>query len=378
MIAANDEEIKRLITKSGNYVVNYNKDSDETDNIKPVSNANLVAFCNQLGSILKAGLPLTNALEMLYERTQDVKFKKVLGGIYESVQKGNPFSQSLASQGRAFPAIMINMVKSGELSGSLDSAMVKMADHFEKDMKMHNLVKSAMRYPIMLGAISVIVVVILVVFVLPNMVASLASDDVPLPTKLVMGLSSFIINYWYFVLGIVFFLYIAVPIIKKIPEVRYKLDKMKLTLPKFGPLTKMIYTGRFARSLATLYDCGIDLIDAMTMCSAIVGNVYVAEQIDRAVMKIKKGESISAAMAKVDSFDTLLTNMIFVGEESGVLGEILGRTADYFDEESAAATKGMTALIEPIMLIVMACVIGFIIIAMLMPMFATYNAIGGE
>jgi len=376
MIAANDDEIKRMITKNGNYIVSYSKDSDETDNIKPVNIRSLVAFCNQLGSILRAGLPLTNALEMLYERTEDVKFKKVLGGVYEQVQKGHPFSEGLQSQGRAFPPLMINMVKSGEMSGSLDSAMMKMAEHYEKEMKMNNLIKSAMRYPTMLGIICVLVVVVLVVFVLPKMVASLSADKIPLPTKILMNLSTFLIKYWYVLIVVVFVLKIGVPIIFKVPSIRYKLDKSKLTMPKIGPLVKMIYTGRFARSLATLYDCGIDLIDAMTMCSAIVGNVYAAEQIDKAVMKIKKGESISSAMSKVDSFDSLLTNMIFVGEESGVLGEILGRTADYFDEESTAATKGLTAMIEPMMLIVMATIIGFIIISIISPMFASYNEIG--
>lgn len=377
MIAANDEEIKRLITKSGNYIVSYNKESDETDSIKPVNTRTLVAFCNQLGSILRAGLPLTNALEMLYERTDDVKFKKILGGVYESVQKGHPFSEGLLAQGRAFPPLMVNMVKSGEMSGSLDSAMMKMAEHYEKEMKMNNLVKSAMRYPIMLGIICVLVVVVLVVFVLPKMVGSLSEDSIPLPTKILMGLSTFIIDYWYLLIIIVGTLYIGMPIIFKMPAVRYKWDKAKLTMPKFGPLVKMIYTARFARSLATLYECGIDLIDAMSMCSAIVGNVIVAEQLDKAIMKIKKGESISAAMSKVDTFDSLLTNMIFVGEESGVLGEILGRTADYFDEESTTATKGITAMIEPLMLIVMATLIGFIIISIIMPMFSSYNEIAG-
>jgi len=149
-----------------------------------------------------------------------------------------------------------------------------------------------------------------------------------------------------------------------------------MNFPKVGPLIKKIYTSRFSRSLATLYECGIDLIDAMTMCSAIVGNVYVAEQVDEAVMKIKKGETISSAMSKIDSFDPLLTNMIFVGEESGVLGEILGRTADYFDEESEHATKGLTGLIQPFMMVIMGGIIGFIIVSMMMPMFAGYDDIG--
>lgn len=376
MIASNDEEIRRLVTKNGNYLVSYTKESDESDMIKPVPIKELVAFCNQLGSILRAGLPLTNSLEMLYDRMENLKFKKIVGGVYESVQKGHPFSEGLMSQGRAFPVLMVNMVKSGEMSGSLDSSLLKMAEHYEKEMKMNNLVKSAMRYPIMLGVISVLVVILMVVFVLPNMVEGLAQEDIPTPTRILLNLSDFIVRYWYLIAGIVMVLYVALPVVLKVPNIRYKLDKVKITFPKIGPLTKMIYTARFARSLATLYDCGIDLIDAMTMSSSIVGNVYVAQQLDTAVMKIKKGETISGAMSKVDAFDSLLTNMIFVGEESGVLGEILGRTADYFDEESQHATKGLTSLIEPVMLVFMAGLIGFIIVSMLLPMFQSYENVG--
>lgn len=376
MIASSDEEIKRLIVKNGNYIISYEKEKNETDGIKPIKIAVLVAFCNQLGSILRAGLPLTSALEMLYERTDDAKFKKVLGNVYESVQKGLPFSEGLQRQGKAFPKLMINMVKSGEMSGSLDGAMMKMAEHYEKEMKMNNMVKSAMRYPIMLGVISLLVVSILLVFVMPKMVANLPADKIPAPTKMLMGISEFIKKSWYIVIFMGICLYLTVPIIFNLPKVRYNLDKFKLNIPKMGPLIKMIYTARFARSLATLYECGIDLIDSMTMCSSIIGNVFVAEQLDEAIVKIKKGESISVAMSKIDSFDSLLTNMIFVGEESGVLGEILGRTADYFDEESENATKGLTALIEPIMLCVMAVVIGFIIMSIIMPMFASYDSVG--
>ena len=177
------------------------------------------------------------------------------------------------------------------------------------------------------------------------------------------------------IIGIVF-LIIVVPMIKQIERVRYTLDKMKVKLPKVGKLMRMIYTARFARSLATLYEGGIQVVDAMQMCTAIVGNAYVSERMEDAIYRVKKGESISKAMSSTDVFDPMLTSMIFVGEESGVLGEVLLRVADYFDEESDNATKALTALLEPVMLIVMAGVIVLIILSILLPMFSSYETLG--
>ena len=172
------------------------------------------------------------------------------------------------------------------------------------------------------------------------------------------------------------FLIIMIPMIKSIEKVSYTLDKWKVTMPKVGKLMKMIYTARFARSLATLYEGGIQLIDAMQMCTAIVDNAYISEKMEDAIYRVKKGESISKAMGSIDVFDPMLTSMIFVGEESGVLGDVLIRVAEYFDEESDNAVKGLTGLLEPIMLIVMAVVIVLIILAILLPMFSSYENIG--
>ncbi len=376
MIANNDEELRQLVTKAGNTIIKFTKLASDTEGSKALPLKEVSNFCSQLGAILKAGLPLASALDMLFGKTEEGVLKKSIGKIYEMVQKGNSLSDALAAQGKAYPPLMLNMVKAGEMSGDLDTTLNKLADHFAKEMKTANAVKAALRYPKMLAIITLAVVILMVAVVLPKLTSTMSPDSLPGLTKALLGLSDFIMDNFIFIIIGVVFLIIIIPMIKSIEKVSYTLDKWKVTFPKVGKLMKMIYTARFARSLATLYEGGIQLIDAMQMCTAIVDNAYVSEKMEDAIYRVKKGESISKAMASIDVFDPMLTSMIFVGEESGVLGDVLIRVADYFDEESDNATKALTGLLEPIMLIVMAGIIVLIILAILLPMFSSYENIG--
>lgn len=376
MIANNDEELKQLVQKAGNTCIKFTKMANTSGGGRALPIKNVGNFCSQLGAILKAGLPLASALDMLYGKMEKGAMKTSVGKVYEMVQKGNSLSDALAEQGKAYPPLMLNMVKAGEMSGDLDQTLNKLADHFEKEQKTKNTVKAALRYPKMLALITLAVLILMVAVVLPKMTSTMDPNNLPTLTKILLGLSDFIIDNWIFIGVGVAFLVIVIPMIKNIDRVRYKIDKLKTTMPKVGKLMRMIYTARFARSLATLYDGGIQLIDAMQMCTAIVGNVYVSDKMEEAIYRVKKGESISKAMGSINVFDPMLTSMIFVGEESGVLGEVLLRVADYFDEESDNATKALTGLLEPIMLIVMAVIIVLIILAILLPMFSSYENIG--
>ena len=376
MIANNDEELRQLVGKAGNTVVKFTKMASDSEGGKALPIKEVGNFCSQLGAILKAGLPLASALDMLYGKTEKGVLKTSIGKIYEMVQKGNSLSDALAAQGKAYPALMLNMVKAGEMSGDLDVTLNKLSDHFAKEQKTANAVKAALRYPKMLAIITLAVVVLMVAVVLPKLTSTMPQENLPGLTKALLGLSDFIMDNFIFIIIGVVFLVIVIPMIKNIEKVHYTFDKWKVTMPKVGKLMRMVYTARFARSLATLYEGGIQLIDAMQMCTAIVDNVYISEKMEDAIYRVKKGESISKAMGSIDVFDPMLTSMIFVGEESGVLGDVLIRVADYFDEESDNATKALTSLLEPIMLIVMAGVIVLIILAILLPMFSSYDSIG--
>lgn len=375
MIAQSDEEIKQLVTKGGNYCLSYTKIRDDSKGQKPLSLKLVVNFCRQLGSILKAGLPLSSALEMLYGKTDKGPLKTAIGNVYEIVQKGNSLSDALTRQGRAFPNIMLNMVKAGEMSGDLDESLNKLAEHFEKDIKLRNQVKSAMRYPKILGIITTAVVILLVTTILPQMTSSMDPESLPGTTKFLLGFADFIKKQWPILIIAGIMLYVGLPMIFNVPSIRFKVDKLKLKMPKIGKMMRMIYTARFARSLATLYDGGIQLIEAMNMATAIVGNQYVTKYMEEAIYRVKKGETMSKALGSVEVFDPLLTAMLFVGEESGVLSEVLAKVADYFDEESGTATKGLTSLVEPMMMIVMAGIIAFILLSVITPMFSSYQDI---
>jgi len=375
IIAQSDEEVKQFISRSGNYCLSYTKLKDDAQGQKPLALKDTVSFCQQLSAILKAGLPLSTALEMLYGKTEKGNLKTVIGNLYELVEKGNSLSDALAKQGRAFPPIMLNMVKAGEMSGDLDVTLNKLAEHFEKDVKLKNQIKAALRYPKMLSLVLLVVVILLVTWLLPQMTQSFDQDKLPATTKFLLGTSDFIIKNWVYLLIGVVILMIGIPMLKRVPKVRFIIDKLKLTLPKIGKLMRSVYTARFARNLATLFDSGIQLIDAITMATAIVDNAYITEQMDEAIFKVKKGDTMSKALGATNVFDPLLTAMLYVGEESGVLSEVLLKVADYFDEESEQATSALTAMLEPAITVVMAGVVGFIILSVVQPMFESYNNI---
>ena len=367
MIAQSDEEIKQLVTKNGNYCLSYTRLKDQSKESKPLPLKELINFCSQLASIIHAGVALANALDMLYSKMEKGNLKTITGNLLELVQKGNSLSDAIAKQGKAFPSIMLNMIKAGEQTGDLDKALNKLSEQFDKQLKLKNQIKSAMNYPKILGLITAVVFVILAMFVLPKMVSGM--NEVPVMTQILLNIANFLLDYWYIVVLLIVILYFTLPIIKNIPKVRFALDKMKLKIPKVGKLIRKTYTATFARTLATLYEGGISIVDAITMATGTVGNKYVTKQMDEAIFRIKKGEPMSKAIAAADCFDPLLTSMLFVGEESGVLGDVLNRVANYFDEEADTAVKGLTALINPAMMVVMAGVIGVLLLAVVQPMF---------
>lgn len=367
MIAQSDEEIKQLVTKNGNYCLSYTRLKDQSAGSKPLPIKALINFCTQLASILRAGVALANALDMLYSKMDKGPVKNATGNILELVQKGNSLSDAIAKQGKAFPELMLNMVKAGEQTGDLDKALNKLAEQFDKELKLKHQIKSAMNYPKILGVITAAVAILLCVVVLPKMVSGM--NNIPAMTLFLLNFADFVKKYWYIFLLVGIILYFTLPIIKNIPKVRYSLDKLKVKIPKVGKLIRMTYTATFARTLATLYEGGISIVDAIQMATATVGNKYISSQMEEAIYRIKKGEPMSKAIAAAECFDPLLTSMLFVGEESGVLGDVLTRVANYFDEEADSAVKGLTALINPAMMMVMAVVIGVILMAVVQPMF---------
>lgn len=334
-------------------------------------------FCRQLYTMLHAGVTIITGLDILRQQTENKKMRGIINEIYELVQTGQTFSEALQKHHEVFPELLINMVAAGEASGKLDTIMLKMAMHFEKESKIKSKTRGAMVYPTILSIVSILVVIFLVTFVLPTFVSMFAGSgtELPGPTRALLGASSFIKNYWYLLLLLISAAVYFVNRFVKSVGGRILVDSLKLRLPVIGGATKKIVTSRFTGTLSILLSSGIPLIQALEIVAKIVGNVIVEEGIISSIEEIAKGTSLSIPIKKMKLFPPMVASMISIGEESGSLDEILDRTASYYDDEVEAAVHKLTTMIEPLMIVVMALVIGSIVVAMILPMFDMMNTI---
>jgi type IV pilus assembly protein PilC len=263
------------------------------------------------------------------------------------------------------------MVEAGEVSGNLDAILERMAVHFEKENKLENKIRSSMVYPIALLVVSIAVVIFMITFILPTFTGMFAGSgvEIPWPTRVLLGMSDFIKSYWYILLGMLGLMTFTITTFKKSEAGRAFFDGLKLKLPVIKGTTVKIITSRFTRTLSTLMDSGIPLIKSMEVVAKVVNNLPVEEKIEDGIEEIRKGVPLSRAIQNVGVFPPMVDSMIRIGEESGSLDEVLLKTADFYDEEVETSLTKLTTLIEPIMIVGMAIVIGFIVIAMYLPMF---------
>ena len=347
------------------------KDSDVLAFMQKVKLKDLAIFCRQFYTMLNAGVTIIKALDILQHQTENKKFKNVIGKVYEEVQKGSALSEALKKNNEVFPELLINMVEAGELSGSLDSIMDRMANHFEKENKLKNKVKSALIYPLILSIVTVAVVVFLLTFVMPTFFSMFEGSDIeiPLPTRILLGLSNFLVGYWYIVLAVVIGTVYAIRKYIKSEKGEMAWDRLKLRLPVVkGTMTKII-TARFTRTLSTLLSSGIPLLQAMEVVARIIGNRVAQDGVMNAREEMRRGMDLATPIKRSGVFPPMVDSMIRIGEESGTLDDILDKTANFYDEEVDVAMQRMVSLMEPLMIVVMAGIVGFIVISMVLPMF---------
>ncbi|MGL5978406.1 MAG: type II secretion system F family protein [Erysipelotrichaceae bacterium] len=369
ILAINYPEFAEKLRRNDLYVIDYEVKEDEAE-VKVayrLKGKMLVIFSSQLATLMNAGIPLVTAFDILYEKTENKKFKAILLEIYEGLQQGKSLSICMEEQTGVFPPLLMKMVKAGEVSGTLEGILAKMSFHYEKENKLNNKVRSAMMYPIILSVISVLVVIFLVTFVLPTFFTMFDGQPLPLPTQIVMGFAKFIEERWYLALLIVFTVYLGGTLLLKTEKYRMKFDTFKLKMPMFGVLNRTIYSARFARTFASLHTAGLPVLENLETSALVLNNMYLSKHLSKATTKVSEGELISTSIANEEIFDSMLTSMIFIGEESGALDDILNKTANFYEEEADAATTKMVGLIEPIMLVVMGIVIGFIVISIMLP-----------
>ncbi|MEG2429187.1 MAG: type II secretion system F family protein, partial [Oscillospiraceae bacterium] len=304
------------------------------------------------------------------------RVKEVMLNLYESIKKGNSLSAALKEQGKAFPALLISMVESGEASGTLDDVMLTMSTHYEKEKILHGKIKSAMIYPIALIVVCIAVVILLLTFVMPTFFDMFEDKgDLPGTTKMLLALSQFLTKYWYVALMLLACMVVGGFFLIKVESVRMFIDRAKVKMPAIGKLQTTIITARFARTISSLYAGGVPIIDCIKIAANVMGNLYISERLGFVIDEIKRGVSFSQALISADCFPQMFSSMVFIGEESGSLDEILEKTANFYDDDASAAISKMVALMEPCMIVVMGLIVGGIVVSIATPMFTMYDQI---
>lgn len=337
----------------------------------------LAIFCRQFYTMLNAGVDIVKCIDILEKQTDNKTLIKSLGILHEDVQKGFTLSEAMKIHTKTFPTLLINMVEVGELSGNLDLIMERMAVHFEKENKLEDKIKSSLMYPMVLAFISIGVVIFLLVAVLPTFVEMFESSGQVLPktTQILLNISNVITKFWCVLIigtlgGIA-----GLMVFKQTNRGKLFFDLIKLKVPVVKDANIKIITSRFTRTLSILTSSGMPLLQSIELVGKVVGNKVIQNRLEIAVEEIKEGVSLSMAIKDVKIFPPMVDSMFKVGEESGSLDDILYKTADFYDEEVEVGLQRITSLVEPLMLVLMAVIIGFIVISMALPMFDMVNTI---
>lgn len=334
-------------------------------------------FCRQFYTMLYAGIPIIGILDILRGQSENKRLKKALDNVYEEVQKGVELSTVLEKQKEIFPELLIHMVEAGEASGNLDVIMERMAIHYEKESKINNKIQAAMIYPMIISIVAIVVVFFLITSIMPTFVSIFEGSGVPLPapTQILLNFSKWLKKFWHLGIVGISIISIAVGKIFKSEKGKFVVDYIKLKVPIINSAIIKISTARFTRTFATLLSSGIPLIQALDIVSKIVGNKVIEVKIQKVIEAVKKGEGLSKPIYSMNLFPPMVTSMISIGEETGALDELLDKTANFYDDEVETAILKMTTLIEPLMIVVMAVVVGGIVVAMVLPMFTMLNSL---
>lgn len=376
MIAGDEAELYEKLKTESRYLISA-KVVVERKRARPLKSMALADFCREIGTLLGAGVSLVRALGMVAQN-ESIKpgERAIYAELLRLIRQGIALSDAMESLGGVFPPMLIHMFRAAEAAGNMDATANRMADHYAKEHRLNAKVKSSMAYPKFLCLLIVAVVAVLIGYVLPQFESMFSMmEELPLPTRILYGITDTVSTYWYLVIGGIVIGTIAIRAICSIGTVRIKLDQMKVRLPLIGKLWKVIYTARFSRTLSSLYSAGIPIVTAMQIARNSIGNTYIDRQFDKAIPVVRGGGNLSDAIEPIDGFIKKLAFSIRVGEETGSLDVMLNSTAEALEYESEMAINKMVSYLEPGLIIVMALVVGFIMIAVMMPIYASYSAI---
>jgi type IV pilus assembly protein PilC len=334
-------------------------------------------FARQFATMISAGLSLTKCLTILSAQTESAALRGVISQIGKDVEAGQSLSDALGKHPKVFPAIFVNMVRAGETGGVLDEVLARLADHLESEQQLKGKIKSAMTYPITMGGLVLVVLAAMMIFVVPTFEKMFADMGGTLPpiTQMLVDLSNLVSSVWGIVVAVAIFGFIQLFRWWSGGPGKTIWDGAKLSMPVFGPLTRKIALAKFTRTFGTLVSAGVPILSALDIVADTAGNEVVANAVKHARTAIKEGETIAKPLSESNVFPSMLVQMIAVGEETGALDTMLNKIADFYDEEVAVATDGITSLIEPLMMASLGVIVGGMVIALYLPMFQVISLV---
>lgn len=380
--ADSEEQVKRELKAQGLIVLEVTEQNALTKDISLDFGGNptprdLAVFCRQFASITRAGVTIIQTMNMLAEQTENKKLQKALFAVKVDVEKGETFADSLAKHPAVFPELLVQMAKAGEASGSLDTSMERMAIQFEKSAKTQALIKKAMIYPIVVALVAVVVVIVMLVFVIPRYMDMFEELGTELPgiTLMVVNMSNFIQSYWFIIIPVVIGVVFAVKAYSKTLSGKHVFGKLALKIPAVANLVTKSASAQMARTLSTLLTAGVPLVEAVDIVADTMTNIWFKEALKEAVQQIIIGVPLSQPLQTSKLFPPMVYHMVGIGEEAGSTEEMLNKLADYYEEEVEMAVQSLMAAMEPMIIIVLAGIVGILIGAVMAPMVNMYSAL---
>jgi len=386
--ADNQRTAKAKLKKDGIFVTDL-KDKSKAATVKKakgkapsqrsVKVSDLSMMTRQLATLLRANIPLVDALNAVSEQVENAFLAEAVADIKNSVNEGGAFHKALQKYPKVFDKIYISMVEAGEMSGTLDVILIRLAEFKESQTALSAKVRSAMLYPLLMLGFTMLLLAVLFIYVIPKIVTVFeSSPELKLPwyTIVVIEISGFLVNYWHILIGAIVIGYLLFQNWKSTPAGRAQWDAIFLKLPILGSLGRVVAVSRFTRTLSTLLNGGVPMLAAMSIVRNVVDNEVIAEAIDVGRENISEGESIAGPLKKSGQFPPLVIHMINIGEKTGELENMLLQVSDAYDFQVKTKIEGLTSLLEPMMIIVMGCVIGIIVFAIMIPMFQL-SSMGG-
>ena len=344
-----------------------------------IKTRDVVIFTRQFATMINSGLPLVQALDILAQQTENKKLADVTRQVVYDVESGHTLADALRKHPKAFTDLYVNMVAAGEAGGILDTILNRLAQFLEKNDAIVRKVKGAMIYPAVIFSVAAIAVAVLLIFVIPtfqNMFASV-NLQLPLPTRIVIGMSQILLHYWWAIIGAIGFAVFGVNRYYKSADGKLRIDTLMLKAPVLGDLLRKSAVSRFTRTLGTLISSGVSILDGLEITARTAGNMVIHNAVMESRASIAGGETISAPLQKSKVFPPMVISMIAVGEQTGGLDEMLSKIADFYDEEVDAAVSALLSLMEPIMIVVLGVIVGGMVVAMYLPIFDMVNAVQG-